>query len=340
MTDQPDFQILSLSGGGARGLYTIAVLAKIEEYLSEQYQDEQYWIGKHFDLICGTSVGGLLAMGLATGITARHLAEVMEQNLSSIFPSIVCKKLRQARKPAFDAAPLKKLLVDLFNEKTIGDISKTRLLVPAINYTKGGVQVFKTPHNPLFIRDHKARLVDVALATSAAPTYFPIHEYEDNWYVDGGLAANSPVLMGIHEALHFLGVTKPQLRVLLVGTMGERYTANQSKSRDRGYHGWGYGTRLIGLTLAANEGLHNDIARHMVEPGRLVKLDTPQTDEQNKVLGLDKASAAAISTLRASASNIVQQKLLSPELQAILHHTPQVPKLYHGPNRNTDGDSE
>lgn len=340
MTELKDFQILSLSGGGARGLYTIAVLASIEENLAEKHGDEDYWIGKHFDLICGTSVGGLLAMGLASGLTARYLLSVMKEKLPVIFPESRFKRLRQIRKALFDVEPLNEVLTTLFQNKTIGDISQTRLLIPTINYTKGGVQVFKTPHNELFIRDYKARLVDVALATSAAPTYFPIHEYNSNWYVDGGLAANSPVLMAVHEALHFLNIKKSQLRVMLVGTMGERYTANQSKSRDRGYHGWDYGSRLISLTLAANEGLHNDIAKHMVEPGRFVKLDTPQSNEQNKVLGLDKANTAAISTLCAAANNVVQEELQSPELQAILNHTPQVPKLYHGPNKNTVGDSE
>lgn len=340
MSETPDFQILSLSGGGARGLYTIAVLAGIEEHLAEVTNKDDYWIGKHFDLICGTSVGGLLALGLASGKTARELLTVMEKALPSIFPKIsdLKKFLLRFYRPIFNVQPLETLLDDLFKEQKIGDISQTRVLIPTINYTKGGVQVFKTPHHPNFASDYKVKIKDVALATSAAPTYFKIHEFSDNWYVDGGLAANSPGVMGIHEALGFLEIDREQLRVLIVGTMGEHYTANQKKSRNRGYHGWGYGERLIGLTMAANEGLHNDIATHMVDRGRLLKLDTPPSDEQTSNLKLDKATPAAMSTLRGAARNKVQEMITRDELTVFFKHTAQAPKLYYGPHKPTDGD--
>jgi len=81
------FQVLSLSGGGARGLYTIQVLAKLEEYLSDSSGNESYNISQHFDLICGTSIGGILALALAHGrYNAREILKIMNDNQLNIFP--------------------------------------------------------------------------------------------------------------------------------------------------------------------------------------------------------------------------------------------------------------
>ena len=85
--DKTNFQILSLSGGGMRGLYTATVLAELEQSLADKSDDPHYWIGQHFDLICGTSIGGILALGLASGLNARALANILDSNRKDIFPS-------------------------------------------------------------------------------------------------------------------------------------------------------------------------------------------------------------------------------------------------------------
>ncbi|WP_315982999.1 CBASS cGAMP-activated phospholipase [Aliamphritea spongicola] len=186
-----DFQILSLSGGGMRGLYTVHVLAELEQSLAELHDEPDYWIGKHFDLICGTSIGGIVALGLASGINARDLSHILDSNRLKIFPlektnkiAKITKKIRQARKGLYSSEPLREVLDDVFGNMLIGEL-KSRVLIPTVNFTTGSVQVFKTPHHPDFQRDWKVKAVDVALATSAAPTYFPIHQIGNCWYVDG-----------------------------------------------------------------------------------------------------------------------------------------------------------
>ncbi|WP_457825796.1 patatin-like phospholipase family protein, partial [Staphylococcus aureus] len=72
-------------------------------------------------------------------------------------------------------------------------------MIPAINYSSGLPQIFKTAHHKDFKRDHTFRLVDIALATSAAPGYFPRHCFNNNQYVDGGLYANAPGMLAVHE---------------------------------------------------------------------------------------------------------------------------------------------
>ncbi|MEW5953304.1 MAG: patatin-like phospholipase family protein [Bacillota bacterium] len=86
------------------------------------------------------------------------------------------------------------------------DIDRPIVLVPAVNLTNGDNIVFKTPHQPEFIRDPEHLLVDVALSTSAAPTYFPIammDTFEGAQLIDGGIWANNPALLGIIESLRY-----------------------------------------------------------------------------------------------------------------------------------------
>jgi patatin-like phospholipase/acyl hydrolase len=333
-----DFQILSLSGGGMRGLYTATVLAELEQSLADKSENPNYWIGQHFDLICGTSIGGVLALGLASGLTARELKNILDSNRKNIFPSRGhpwVKSVRQLVLGLYSAQPLLNVLQNAFENQTIGDL-KTRILVPTVNYTTGSVQVFKTPHHTDFKTDWKRTIVDVALATSAAPTYFPIHQMDDRWYVDGGLAANSPALMGLHEARYFLDKSDSQIRLMLVGTMGLEKSADQSKKLKRGYWGWNKGRDLIDLTLSANEGLHNQIVRHLISDDHLLEIDDKQTPDQSKLLELDNSSDVAASTLKGRAKDRAQKIISNSTFQKFSNHQASTPTFYYGPNKNTE----
>ena len=80
-------KVLSLNGGGVRGLFTISFLAEIERIIESQKNIENVKIGDYFDLITGTSIGGILALGLASGKSARELELVFKENASKIFPT-------------------------------------------------------------------------------------------------------------------------------------------------------------------------------------------------------------------------------------------------------------
>ena len=100
----------------------------------------------------------------------------------------------------------------------MGDLQH-RVIIPAVNLTKGAPQMFKTAHHADFKRDHRLRLVDVALATAAAPTFFPISSIGDELFADGGLFANSPDLLALHEAEHFLGSSLPTCGCVALGRL-------------------------------------------------------------------------------------------------------------------------
>lgn len=331
------FNILSLSGGGVRGLYTITVLAELEKYLAEKSGDEDYWIGQHFDLISGTSIGGILGLALASGVTARELEKVLDDNRKLIFPktSFLKAAIGQLFSGKYSAEPLKKVIQEVVGEKKIGDL-KTRVLVPAINASTGLVQTFKTPHHKDLQRDWRFKVLDVALATSAAPTYFPPHKIDSAIYVDGGLAANSPALMALHEARHFLEKDSNNIYLVSIGTMGQKFTKRECSKGRYGYLGWGLGEELIAISMSSTESLHNQIAQHELEDDRYLFIDSSNTPSNSEAgLELDNASDEAADILKAQAKSKAQYAINEPVLRSVFQHKALPPKFHYGPQKET-----
>lgn len=209
-------QILSLDGGGIRGLYSAAILAKWEEDLGCTIQD-------HFDLIVGTSTGGIIALGLGVGMRPREIVQFYLQHGSHIFPSGVpgYRKIRQYFANKFSAAPLQDALKKCFGDKLLGH-SKKRLIIPSYDLGQEEVRVFKTAHHERLRRDFKEPIWKVALATSAAPTYFPAcREIEDRRLIDGGVWANNPIMVGLTDAVALLNVPLQNISILSLGTTSE-----------------------------------------------------------------------------------------------------------------------
>lgn len=331
-SDQKNFQILSLSGGGVRGLYTITILAELEQYLADEHNDRDYWIGRHFDLIAGTSIGGILALALASGVTARELKDVIDSSRKSIFPQEgrfkkIYKKLFSG---SYSPTPLKEVIESVVGNKKIADL-KTRVLVPAINASSGLVQTFKTSHHEDFRRDLKLKISDVALATSAAPTYFPPHQIGNSKFVDGGIAANSPALMAYYEARYFLNVEASQIRLLSVGTMGQLQTLPEKKKQKNGYlTAWGLGEKLVSMCLSSTESLHNQIVQHLLEPNQFIVVDDYLTPSQSDTkIDLDNASDEAAAILKGRAEHKAQRVINEPVVKEIFSNQTCKPKFYN-----------
>ena len=243
----PPFRILALDGGGIKGAFTAAVLAAWEQDTSLRVQD-------HFDLITGTSTGGILAIGLGLGLSAREMLEFYKERGPVIFPMTGFRRkawrtIRQVFQPKFSQDVLRKELVAAFGERKFGE-SKVRLLIPAYDTLRGRIFLFKTGHDPRFKYDLNIPAADVALATAAAPTYFQaarIAEHGGCGYVDGGVWANNPALAGVVEAVSFLGKRLDKLDVLSLGTT---YAPDSvRKLAGSGLTGWG--TRIVSLLMNA-----------------------------------------------------------------------------------------
>jgi uncharacterized protein len=299
------FQILSLDGGGAKALFTAHVLARFEE-------DHGVKVVDRFDLIAGTSAGGIVALGLGAGLSPAEIAEHYLDLIGKVFPRRKQRKWRASRvsKPAYSGASLREALSTVLGDRLLGHSTK-RLLVPSWNVQSGEVHIFKTPHSPRLTRDWRVRMIDVALATSAAPTYFPAATVDSARLIDGGVFANNPSVLAIAEATSMLGVPLNAIRVMNIGTM-DPFTDHSDRLDNAGIGSWG--TAAVPLILAASSASTTGLARHLIGFDRYVRLDATVP---SGMFALDKIDPDKVSGYAATVS-----RNLSPEYTAkFIDHT-------------------
>lgn len=225
-------RILSIDGGGIKGVFPASFLASIEESVGRPVSD-------YFDLIVGTSTGGIIAIGLGLGLTASDILGFYEDHGASIFPKGgPLQSLRSLVRAKYGPGPLRQALTQVFGERVLGESSK-RLVVPSFNIENGEVHVWKTSHHPKLERDHKHTVVEVALSTTAAPTYFPTYRSQSGTpLIDGGVWANNPVAIAAIEAIGILGWNPAELRILSLGCTTEPLQINWGMRHSLGLFGW------------------------------------------------------------------------------------------------------
>lgn len=227
------FKILSIDGGGIKGIFPASFLAALEQDLKKPVAD-------YFDLIVGTSTGGIIALGLGLGLSPQEILNFYVKNGPKIFPPKTrwLRWLRHLLWPAYDSSALRTAIESVFGDRTLAH-SRSRLVIPSTNALNGEVYIFKTPHHVRFTRDFRERVVDVALATAAAPTYFPNHVTDDNRrLLDGGMWANNPIMVGVVEALATLGQNPQDVRVLSLGCTDTPIQVGRMKGRIGGRLAW------------------------------------------------------------------------------------------------------
>lgn len=295
-----DFRILAIDGGGIRGIFPAAVLAGLEErYLNGQS------IAGYFDLIAGTSTGGIIALGLAAGLTAADLQRLYIDRGDEIFPphgpgliGRLTRRLsawRRFLRYSYDQEALARVLKESLGELKLG-AARTRLCIPSFEGVHGEVYIFKTPHHPDFRKDLHEPMLKVALATSAAPTYFRPLRDAGYTFVDGGVWANNPVMIALTEALTSFSVTRDQIRVFSLGCGDNPYTVSGRKLSRGGMWHWrdilNAAMRLQSQNALGQAGL-------LIGPEHLMRIDVPndipkiELDDWRSARALLPAPAAA-----------------------------------------------
>lgn len=230
-------RILSIDGGGIKGVVPAAFLATIEESVGRP-------IGEYFDLIVGTSTGGIIALGLGLGFTAQQILRLYEDH----GPEIFGRRRLGLLAPRYDAGPLERALTAYFGDRRLGE-SRNRLVIPSFNLDTGEVHIYKTAHHARYERDYRCRAVEVALATSAAPWYFPAHRAASGTpLVDGGAWANNPVGLSVVEAIGVLGWAPTDLQVLSLGCTTEPFGIGKGRLDRLGLWRWAF--KFVDLFLA------------------------------------------------------------------------------------------
>ena len=206
-------RILSIDGGGIRGIIPGMILAALETALKKEAKDEEASISKYFDFVAGTSTGGILTCSLLLDdgqgrprYSALDAVKIYLDRGDEIFKVPVWKKIRSVKgisDEKYPATELEEALEDYF-----GPAQLSQLLKPALisAYDIRGA-------NPFFFKSHRAKSGDpghefmvreVARATSAAPTYFEcarVKAFNNEVYplIDGGVFVNNPALCAYSE---------------------------------------------------------------------------------------------------------------------------------------------
>lgn len=307
-------RILSLDGGGIRGLVTARWLAGVDAVLAAGGKPE---IPTSFDLLAGSSTGGLIACGLALGRPPAELAELYRARRHAIFPGLARRLWSRTTRlfsqgpsaPRYDGRGLEEVLADTFGDARLGDLRAPVLITSYDTISRRPVifKSFKAEHVDLRVRD-------VCRATSAAPTYFPAHpmrvEGADRALIDGGIVANNPTACAIAEALR----KDPQvdrtqdLIVLSVGS-GERIRPIDLRAaREWGALEWA--VPIIDVLFDGNAESVDYIARHIVGDGYF-RMQTQLT------LGLDDLDDVSDTNLHAL-EMLAEGYLRQPATQAML----------------------
>ena len=246
------YRIVSMDGGGLRGVITAKLLERLEiahpGFLSQ------------VDLFAGTSTGGILALGLAAGLTPARLLQLYTGAAAKVFADSLWDDVRDLVKLTgadYSNQHLKEAVLDLIGEITLGDLEK-RVVVSSFELDNNP-QTPDVPRSwkPKFFHnfpgddsDVDQKVVDVALRTSAAPAYFPIYQ----GYVDGGVVANNPSMCALAQALSpdMGGQELEQVTLLSFGTgINAKYLSE--KDADWGLVQWV--PHLFGMMIEGGVGV-------------------------------------------------------------------------------------
>ncbi|MGH3814235.1 MAG: CBASS cGAMP-activated phospholipase [Pseudonocardiaceae bacterium] len=288
-------QILCLDGGGLKGLFSAAVLAEIES-------DHAVSVADHFDLIVGTSTGGLIALALGAGMSPAQVVDFYVTRGPSIFPRGWGRSLRQCVRSKHSSSPLRRALEEMLGDRLLGD-SRKRLVIPAYSLDENDVYLFKTPHHPRFRRDGRELMVDVALATTAAPTFLPAARLRNHRLVDGGVWANNPTLVGVVEALTVLGAVPSECGLLSLGTTEPVSRAGRRLDRG-GLLQWARPSARLFLRAQAVSSLH--MAEHLLGRERVARIDPVVPDG---LFRLDRLDAGSIRGLAEGVSRRTSEQV-------------------------------
>jgi uncharacterized protein len=296
-------KLLSIDGGGIRGLIPALVLQEIERHTKRP-------IAESFDLIAGTSTGGILAMGLATpdgdgkpAYSARQLIEIYDQRGRDIFARSFWKGMSSVGGLAderYDHRPLERVLGEYFGEIPLAS-ALTNVLISSYDIEAREPFFFKSWRE----NTNATAMREAARATSAAPTYFePARVVADNrmrTLVDGGVFVNNPAMSAYAEARR-LWPNEERILLVALGTGELTRPIRYEEARSWGLVQWAVPLLNVvfdGVADAVDYQLRNIIGDDYL---RLqTELDIASDD-------LDNASRANIEALKAEAKRLLRRE--------------------------------
>jgi patatin-like phospholipase/acyl hydrolase len=234
----PSIKVLAIDGGGIRGIIPAIILAEIQKRITQE-------LFQVFDLIAGTSTGGIIALGIGTRCKGgrpyapAELLDLYVKNGPAIFKKNLLTPERQVILPKYSPDPLESVLEQFFHDVEFST-ALTPLLISSYDL-QGQIPFFFKSHRIAADPTFNWKLTEIARATSAAPTFFsPLHvtrDGKDYALVDGGVFVNNPSMAAYAEA-RSLYPEATEVMVVSVGTGDRQDQITYSAAKDWGLLGW------------------------------------------------------------------------------------------------------
>lgn len=327
-------RILSIDGGGTRGLFPATILLQLEQDLGKKVTDL-------FDVIIGSATGGIIATSIAAGLPMEKIQSIYLDEAGNLLPksfyrqSILLNPLTLFRAKYTNKGLRKALLNHIGEHKTLGDVhaqfgEKPIFLIPSLElnpYLEAtDIPGFKIIiFNSAFARDSQLKLIDVAMRTSAAAVNLPI--YQDHG--EGGNYSNDPSAFGLAFAMASnsgqptttlpsnqktgLGKKPDEIKLLSLGcgSTGQSYVKESHlKNPDWGLYKWQ--RYLISLVIDTNMVSNQYLSRQILPEKNYYRLNAYYKDEsapdilRNKKLKIDVTDRAQLLAIRQYAEQIYQ----------------------------------
>lgn len=318
------FTVLALSGGGYLGLHEVVILRELERSLNKPLSDA-------FDLICGTSVGAMAAVTAAAGIPAADMEVAFRNHGPRIFHAHRLRgypffhgifNINALFRSRYRSVAIQNAMQDVLGSELRLSELRTRVIIPAINLGRGRLKVFKTPHLTSGSRDGAVSVIDAVVAATAAPIYFPVARLGQDHFVDAGILANSPDLLALHEAFHFIGLPMSDIFVVSVGTSALLHKWDLRGRTSRGALFWLNEGRLFNTISAAQRDMSTGVLRNMLG-SQYLRIDSVRDSNHERHLKFDHPSQEATDLLTHLAENTWREAepAMQTTLQMLREHT-------------------
>lgn len=279
-TRKQSYHILSLDGGGIRGLMSAIWLKRLQEKLDRP-------LHHYFDLVAGTSTGALLACGISSGLSIDKMIDLYVEKGEEVFPAGPSHLWGRAAKlftegisgPKYDGLGLDKVLKETFQTTTFGSLKVTPTLITAYDVLGREAVVFKS-NKP---EHQKLKVWEICRASSAAPSFFPAHVMKvkeaDLPLVDGGVVATNPTACAIAEAIKLNSIHNDEVNVplqnFIVASFGTGESTRSITIEDA--QNWGafeWAVPLVNIVFDGSSDSVNYISSQLIAPGNYYRFQT------------------------------------------------------------------
>ena len=292
---------LALTGGGTRGLYSSTVIAELEKAAGRRANEM-------FDLFAGTSVGGMIAIGLSLGISADEMSQQIIAHAKDIFGYPAILNPKRLIRPKHDPARLVRALEAIISRKNL----RLRLselpvpvILPAVSLTSNEIVYFSGESKIGNRSVINSTVIDALLSTTAAPTYYPPHVFNGRSYIDGGVAVNSPDV----DALFFCRSTwflpLDHIRLLSVGTGYDESKAAKEGAQNFGGLSWLNNHSIISRMIELQENSASALAQDLLSE-RYCRVNSGLRES----IDLDEFDRLKLESLAALASREISRLLI------------------------------